>query len=206
MVYENTLRTLAVAMTVAALASACSSTSSSTPGAPATPPAASQSRAGFGSPAGSSPVACRTSGLRITLDSSQADGAAGSTYYPLDFTNTAAAACVLDGYPGVSFVTAADKGGAQIGAAATRNQQFGLVRVKLEPGAEAHAWLQVGTPGNYPASTCQPVTARGLRVYPPGETEAGYLRQDVPACAGGGAQLLTIMPVRDGKAIEGTAP
>jgi hypothetical protein len=149
---------------------------------------------------------CRTGGLRISVDSTQADGAAGSTYYPIDFTNTAAAACTLDGYPGVSFVAATDSSGHQIGAAAQRNPEFGPDRVRLEPGGEAHAWLQVGAAGNYPDSTCQPVTALGLRVYPPGETQAGYVRQDIPACASATAQLLTIMPVRVGKGRAGSAP
>ena len=187
---------------VACLVTACSSSSSST---------TAPTGAGFGSPGAvastaADQAACRTSGLRITVDNGQSDAAAGSTYYPLDFTNSAASACVLDGYPGVSFVTAADQGGAQIGAAAVRNPEFGPVRVQLEPGGEAHAWLQVGTSGNFPAATCQPVTAHGLRVYPPGETEAGYVRQDFPACAGAGAQLLTIMPVRSGKATAGSVP
>jgi hypothetical protein len=192
---------IAVTMAIAGLVTACSSTSSSTPGTNAAP------SAGFASPATHPALAmCRTSGLRITVDTHDADGAAGSTYYPLDFTNTAAAVGVLNGYPGVSFVTATDQGGAQIGTAAVRNPEFGPEQVRLEPGGEAHAWLQVGTSGNFPASTCQPVTAHGLRVYPPGETEAGYVAQDFPACAGEGAQLLTIMPVRGGKAIAGSAP
>jgi Protein of unknown function (DUF4232) len=187
-------------MAVAGLVTACSSTSSSTP-APA----------GFGSPSAVPPTAsglasCQTRGLRITVDDGQADGAAGSTYYPLDFTNTSAATCALYGYPGVSLVAAAAADGAQIGAAAARNPEFGPAEVRLEPGGEAHAWLQVAAAGNYPASTCQPATAHGLRVYPPGQTEAGYVRQDFPACAGDGAQLLTIMPVRSGKAITGTTP
>jgi hypothetical protein len=194
---------IAVACLVAScLVTACSSSSSST---------TAPTSAGFGSPgavASTAPgqASCRTSGLRITVDNGQTDAAAGSTYYPLDFTNTAAAVCVLNGYPGVSFVTATDQGGAQIGTAAVRNPEFGPEQVRLEPGGEAHAWLQVGTSGNFPASTCQPVTAHGLRVYPPGETEAGYVAQDFPACAGEGAQLLTIMPVRGGKAIAGSAP
>jgi hypothetical protein len=149
---------------------------------------------------------CRTSGLRITVDNGQTSAAAGSTFYPLDFTNTSAAACTLYGYPGVSFVSAASGPGTQIGAAAVRDPQFAPVLVDLEPGGEAHAWLQVGTSGNFPASVCQPVTAHGLRVYPPGETAAGYVRQDFPACAADGAQLLTIMPVGSGKAVAGTAP
>jgi hypothetical protein len=43
-------------------------------------------------------------------------------------------------------------------------------------------------------------------VYPPGETEAGYVQQDFPACASDGAQLLTVMPVRGGKGDAGTVP
>jgi hypothetical protein len=187
---------------VAGLVTACSSPSSSTP---------APSPAGFGSPGTAPPTAaglasCPTGGLRITVDASQADGAAGSTYYPLDFTNTSAAPCALYGYPGVSLVTAAAADGAQIGAAAARNPEFGPAQVRLEPGGQAHAWLQVAAAGNYPASTCQPATAHGLRVYPPGQTEPGYVRQDFPACAGDGARLLTIMPVRGGKAVAGTTP
>jgi hypothetical protein len=199
----TSMRTIRVAVTmaIAGLVTACSSTSSSTPGPNAAP------SAGFAAPATHPALAmCRTSGLRITVDTHEADGAAGSTYYPLDFTNTTSAACELSGYPGVSFVTAPDGGGAQIGAAAVRNPEFGLVRYWLEPGHEAHAWLQVGTSANYPESTCQPVTAHGLRVYPPGETEAGYVQQDFPACASDGAQLLTVMPVRGGKGDAGTVP
>lgn len=33
--------------------------------------------------------------------------AAGSLYYPVNFTNTSDAPCTLYGYPGMSFITAA---------------------------------------------------------------------------------------------------
>jgi uncharacterized protein DUF4232 len=142
----------------------------------------------------------------MTLDSNQADAAAGSTYYPIDFTNTSADACDLGGYPGVSFVTVADATGRQLGAAAQRNPQFGSLVVRLDPGSHAHAWLQVAQAGNYPASSCSPTTARGLRVYPPDQRRAGYIEQDFPACAMTSAQVLTIMPVRSGQGTRGTAP
>jgi hypothetical protein len=202
----RTAGTAVVTVAIAGLASACSNASPSPAGAPATPSAGS-SQASSQAPAQSSSAAtCRTSGLRITVDDSQSDGAAGSTYYPIDFTNTSTSACTLNGYPGVSLVTAADESGTRIGAAAVRNPEFGPVAVRLEPGAEAHAWLQVGAAGNFPPSSCQPATAHGLRVYPPGETEAGYVPQDFPACSAGGAPLLTIMPVHSGKAAAGTTP
>src|SRR5436853_495962 len=101
--------------------------------------------------------------------------AAGSTYVPVDFTNTSGSPCGLYGYPGMSFVTAGDGSGSQIGAAAQENPSFGKVPVQLAAGGAAHAWLQVAEAGNYPATTCQPVTAHWLRVYAPGETQALYV-------------------------------
>jgi hypothetical protein len=149
---------------------------------------------------------CQTGGLRITVDTRQAGGTAGSTYEPLDFVNLSTSACMLDGYPGVSFVTAADGSGRQIGAAAVRNPEFGPAQVRLEPGGSAHAWLQVAAAGNYPTSSCGPATAHGLRVYPPGSTKADYVGQDLPACSADGAQLLTVMPVRSGAGSAGNVP
>ena len=94
----------------------------------------------------------------MTVDDSQASGAAGSTYYPLDFTNKSGTACQLYGYPGVSFVTAGAGAGQQVGVAARRSQAFTKVTVRLAPGGTAHAWLQVTVAANYPASSCGPVT------------------------------------------------
>ena len=209
----RTCRAVVLTVAVTTLATACHS-STTAGGAGGSPPAGtsgSQSAGTSGSasppgPVGQGPGTCRTASLRITLDTRQADGAAGSTYYPIDFTNTAAAACVLAGYPGVSFVTAADATGRQIGAAAQRNPQFGSVTVRLEPEGHAHAWLQVAQASNYPSSACSPVAARGLRVFPPDETQPGYIQQDFPACALASAQVLTIMPVRSGEGTRGTAP
>jgi len=209
----RTSRAVVLTVAVTTLVTAChsSTTSGGSGSAGATPSGGAQSAgtSGSASPtAAASPglATCRTASLRTTLDSSQADAAAGSTYYPIDFTNTSAAACLLAGYPGVSFVTAADGTGRQIGAAAQRNPQFGAVTVRLDPEGHAHAWLQVAQAGNYPASACSPVTAHGLQVFPPDETEPGYIQQDFPACALTSAQVLTIMPVRSGEGSRGTAP
>ena len=206
-------RAIVLAATVTALATGCHSTSST--GAAGSPSAStggspSAGTSGSASPTGPSAggglTTCHTAALRLTLDSRQADAAAGSTYYPIDFTNTSADPCALGGYPGVSFVTAADATGRQLGAAAQRNPQFGSLVVRLNPGGQAHAWLQVAQAGNYPASACSPTTARGLRIYPPDQTQAGYIQQDFPACATTSAQVLTIMPMRSGQGTRGTAP
>jgi hypothetical protein len=149
---------------------------------------------------------CQSSSLQVTVDSSQSGAAAGSTYYPVDFTNTSSSACAMYGYPGVSFVTAGSSAGTQIGAAAQENPAFGKLAVRLAPGGAAHAWLQVAAAGNFPPSTCQPQTATWLKVFPPGQTVAVYVNHTFDACASTGAQLLIVMPVRAGLGARGVTP
>jgi hypothetical protein len=160
-----------------------------------------------GSPGGSAGVAaCKSAALSMSVDSSQADATAGSTYYPVDFTNISATECAMTGYPGVSFVTVANDSGHQVGAAAQRDPQYDATVVRLAPHGHAHAWLQVGEAGNYPQSACHPVTAHGLRIYPPDQTQPGYVAQDFSACELPSAGLLTILPLRPGKGAQGSTP
>jgi Protein of unknown function (DUF4232) len=149
---------------------------------------------------------CQPASLHVAVNASQAGATVGSTYYPVDFTNTASSACGLAGYPGMSFVTAGDGAGRQIGAAAQQNPGFGKVPVRLAAGGVAHAWLQVTQTANYPSATCQPVTAHWLRVYAPGETEALYLNHSFGTCSSASVQLLTVMPLRGGLGVQGSTP
>jgi hypothetical protein len=80
------------------------------------------------------------------------------------------------------------------------------VPVKLAASGVAHAWLQVAEAANYPAATCQPVTAHWLRVYAPGETQALYVSHAFDACSSDSAPLLTVIPVRSGQGVQGTTP
>lgn len=209
------------AVAAAGLLAACASTSThqtgTTPaGGAATPGSTTQapggtrsaSPAGTGSPSSGTVglAACQSASLRVTVNASQAGGAAGSAYYPVDFTNSSSSPCGMYGYPGVSFVTAEGSAGRQIGAAAQENPGFGRLAVRLAAGGVAHAWLQVAQAGNYPASTCQPVTAHWLRVFAPGETEARYVNHAFSACSLASAPLLTVMPVRAGQGVQGTTP
>jgi hypothetical protein len=168
---------------------------SQAPGAPSTGPSG-----------GAALAACRTSTLLISVDENQAGGTAGGAYYPLNFTNTAATACQMYGYPGVSFAATPSAAGGQIGAAAARTGTFAKVAVRLAPGATAHAWIKVSFAANYPASSCQPVTAHWLRVYPPGETVAGYVGHAFSACAATSVAQLTVLPVRAGQGLAGVTP
>jgi hypothetical protein len=176
------------------------------PSAPASAPVA-PSTAPTAAPSGGAALAvCRTATLRIAVDDSQAGGTAGSAYYPLNFTNTAATACQMYGYPGVSFAAAASATAKQIGQAAERTEAFPKVAVRLAPGATAHAWIKVSFAGDYPASLCQPVAANWLRVYPPGETVAGYVGHAFNACSATGVTQLTVLPVRAGQGLAGVTP
>jgi hypothetical protein len=211
--------TAVAAVAAAGLLAACASSTNqagTNPNTPNTPPGGaaatrtpgatmSASSAGTGSRADGL-TACRSASLQVTVNASQAGGAAGSMYYPVDFTNTSSAPCGLYGYPGVSFVTADSGAGRQIGAAAQENPGLPKVAVRLAADGVAHAWLQVAEAGNYPAATCQPVTAHWLRVFAPGETEALYVNHAFNACSSASAPLLTVMPVRSGQGVQGTTP
>jgi len=139
---------------------------------------------------------CATGALRISLG--PAGGAAGSIYYPLEFTNISGAPCTLYGYPGVSFVSG--PGGAELGGAAVRNPAQGPALVTLAPGAVAHASVQVAVAQNYPTSLCKPVTAHWLRVYPPDQYAPLYTDLTAMTCTGTipGGSTLGIYVVRPG--------
>jgi len=149
---------------------------------------------------------CQSTSLRVTVNTALAGAAAGSTYYPVDFTNTSGSACGMYGYPGVSFVTAGGGTGTQVGAAAQENPAFGKLAVRLAPGGVAHAWLQVAAAGNFPAHACKPQTVEWLKVFPPDQTVAVYVNHSFDACAAMSAPLLFVTPVRTGQGVRGVQP
>jgi hypothetical protein len=149
---------------------------------------------------------CHSASLQVTVNTAAAGAAAGSTYYPVDFTNTSGSACAMYGYPGVSFVTAGSGAGTQVGAAAQENPAYGKLAVRLDPRGVAHAWLQVAEAGNFPDATCKPQTVQWLKVFPPDQTVAIYVNHSFDACAALGAPLLFVTPVRTGLGVRGVQP
>jgi hypothetical protein len=164
------------------------------------------STAATGATAHAGLTTCQSASLTVTVNTGQASALAGSTYYPVEFTNTSKAACGMSGFPGVSFVSAGGSSGRQIGAAAQQNPAYSTLSVKLPAGGTAHAWLQVAVASNYPASACKPVSAHWLRITAPQATGAGYVSFSSGACSSAETPLLIIMPVRAGKAVQGTTP
>lgn len=165
-----------------------SSAPSAQPSTPVTSPSASPS-----APAG--PAGCASSGLQVAVPASKGNAAAGSSYYPVEFTNTSAATCTLFGYPGVSFVSGI--GGSQIGIAATENPTVSRKLITLTPGQTAHAELQVVDAANYPSPACGLVTAHWLKIYPPNQTAPLYVSFTAQACSKP-KTILTVQTVQTG--------
>jgi uncharacterized protein DUF4232 len=184
---------IAAAMAAGGLLAACGTVTAGSPAA-------------AGASTHASLVTCQSASLTVTVNTAQASAMTGSTYYPVDFTNTSKAACGMSGFPGVSFVTADGSSGHRIGAAAQQNPAYSGLAVRIPAGGAAHAWLQVAVASNYPSSACKPVTTHWLRITPPEATGAGYVNISFGACASASTPLLIIMPVRAGKAVQGTTP
>ena len=113
--------------------------------------------------------ACSTANLAVWVNLSAGSVAAGTTAWPLDFTNTGRHACTLSGYPGVS---ATNANGGQLGRAAEREPKPKAVRVTVPAGGTAHAYLFWIEVLNFTSSGCKLGTASLLKVYPPGRTSA----------------------------------
>ncbi len=178
-----------------------SSPSTSSP-SPAVPPASNTPTSKSSTATGL--AACATANLSVSLVSNMGGGAAGSTYVPLQFTNTSGTACAMYGFPGVSFVTG--QNGSQIGAPAQRSPNASKVTVTLAAHATAHAWLQIAEAGNYPASSCHVANANWLKIYPPGNTAAAYVSHSFQTCSSAKVVTMTIDPVRTGVAVQDQLP
>ena len=133
---------------------------------------------------------CTASDLGVWVAIDQGNGAAGTIYYPLEFTNLSRHTCYLYGYPGVAAI---DSSGNQLGSPANWESLAGARIVNVAPGATARTILGyhdvvVGTaPGC--ASVKQAVV---LRVYPPGQRSATDAAFPAPACAHRGPIYLTV--------------
>ena len=187
---------VAAALACAALAAGCSSsssssTSSSGTSSPATTVTVTTTATSSSTSTARAAAACVTSALKISQ--SAPNGYAGGVIVTLVFTNASGAACTLYGYPGVSLVSSAQT---QIGLAAKRSGTA-VKLITLGPGATASASLQIVDALNFPSTTCDPVKAAYLRVYPPNQTASVLLANTSQTCSKP-VQTLTINPVQAG--------
>ena len=139
------------------------------------------------------PAACSTRYLGAKLGASQ--GAPGSTYVVLVFTNLNNYPCTLYGYPGVALD--AGKPATPVGLSAAEDPSTPRELVTLGPHGTASALLRIVHAANYPAATCNPVTTNWLQIIPPNQyapIDLGYTTQ---TCAKP-VQILTVDAVRPG--------
>jgi hypothetical protein len=135
---------------------------------------------------------CRTSGLVVWLNTNS-NGAAGSNFYTLNFTNLSGQRCTLRGYPGVSAVNLS---GRQLGRAASRNNARRVKTISIRNGGTARTTVQIVEAGNFSPSACGPTTAAGLRVFPPNQGSSRTVPFPFPACSRSGPSILSVQAVR----------
>jgi hypothetical protein len=133
---------------------------------------------------------CTASDLGVWVALGQGNGALGTIYYPLEFTNLSHHTCYVFGYPGVS---ALDRGGRQLGSPAQWGSLAGAHIVNIAPGATAHTLLAYHDAAVTTEPGCDPVnSAAFLRVYPPGQRSATYAAFSFEACSHAGPIWMSI--------------
>jgi hypothetical protein len=134
---------------------------------------------------------CSASDLGVWVAVNQGNGAAGTIYYPLEFTNLSHHTCYLFGYPGVSALAA---NGRRLGSPASWGPLAGARIVNLAPGATAHTMLGYHDVVIDTSPGCTTVRlAAYLRVYPPGQRSATLAAFPVEACLHAGPVYLSII-------------
>lgn len=143
------------------------------------------------------PPPATTAGLRVWIGIGVGEQAAGSTYYPLEFTNVSGHTVTIRGYPGVSAVN----GNRQLGSPAAW-AHAAPVTVTLARGATAHTTLQIGNARSF--GGYKTATATALRVYPPGQKTANYIYFTFPALVKKGPIYMMVTgPIMPGVGIPG---
>jgi Protein of unknown function (DUF4232) len=140
---------------------------------------------------------CATADLTVWMGT-PGDGAAGSSYYELQFSNTSSHACTILGFPGVS---ALDVHGHQLGNAAGRDHSDAAQLVTLGRGETAHVLIRVVDTGALP--NCHPSAAVTLRIYPPDDSGSVSVPFSFSACKRHGPVYLFVRATMSGTGIPG---
>jgi hypothetical protein len=161
--------------------------------------------AAFSAPRAATAVAttpqCGPSDLGVWVARDQMGAAAGTFYFPLEFTNLSHHACTLFGFPGVS---ARASNGKLLGNSASRDTAVKARTVKLAPGATAYALLEYS---DVVTSNCpKKATAAYLLVYAPDQRVANTAFWSLTACTTPGQKnFLRIRVIAPGIGVRGDA-
>jgi hypothetical protein len=123
---------------------------------------------------------CTAGSLAVWLNFARSDGAAGTIFYPLEFTNVSRHECYMYGYPGVSAV---GTNGRQLGRAAARRPATKRI-VNVAPGATVHATLAYSDAVTSSSPSCKAIPATLIRAYPPDQTAYTEGFDSLPSCRG----------------------
>jgi hypothetical protein len=145
---------------------------------------ASSASAAPAAPSALLPV-CTAGNLAVWVNADAGSGAAGTFYYPLEFTNTSNHTCRTWGWPGVS---ATSINGRQLGDAAGRLSNYKPKWVNIPAGGTAHALFAYGN-AEVQTSGCKPTNASFIKVYAPNQRSADYGFFSLPACTVGGKHV-----------------
>jgi hypothetical protein len=141
---------------------------------------------------------CTSGNLEVWLGLGAGGAAAGSSYYPLEFTNVSGHSCHLTGYPGVSAWSSH-----QLGSPAARVPSGSITPVTLRAGATGHALLQITDVSNLSPASCKPARASQLKVYPPGAFHALLVPFRFSACSLAGPIFLNVAPLQPRVGVPG---
>jgi len=134
-------------------------------------------------PASAAMVAnCRATQLHLSVG--QPSGAAGTSWYPVVFTNTGTAACAIWGVPQIQPVLGgASHSRAHVGPSA-RNESMGEMGVRhvVAPGKSVSDAFGVTDTLNYSAATCRPRWAGGIEVTLGDFLRHGYVALRISVC------------------------
>ncbi|MFI7010032.1 DUF4232 domain-containing protein [Streptomyces sp. NPDC050145] len=145
--------------------------------------ASSSPPAAAAAPTSGSPRTCALSDLYLSMG--RKEGAAGSLYWTVRFTNTSTTSCSLRGYPGVSALDTAHR---QIGPAAHHTGEH-YSTVRLAPAHSASAVIR--TTNGPLGGPCLP-TGTYLRIYPPGSYHATLVPAHWTICS----HLFDVSPIK----------
>ena len=138
---------------------------------------------------------CTAGNLAVWVNADAGSGAAGTFYYPLEFTNTSNHTCRTWGWPGVS---ATNLNGHQLGDAAGRLSNYTPKWVNIAAGGTAHALFAYGN-AEVQTSGCKPVNASLIKVYAPNQRTADEGFFSLPVCTvGGGHVFLHVAAIQPG--------
>jgi Protein of unknown function (DUF4232) len=138
---------------------------------------------------------CKSFNMAIWLGLGNGGGAAGTTFYPVEFSNIGRRTCTLFGFPGISAVSIS---GRQIGGAASHRGRRRLV--VLRPGGTAHVILGIIDAGNIARCSLRP--GASLKIFAPGQAAATVIPSfTFTACAN--KSVLVVNAMHPGTGIPG---